>query len=218
MSIIRTFQYSYFTNTAKLNYNDYLLPKCNPAMVAAAREVSKLAGNSRFVLEGDSIATGAGLLAKKKDFLDLAVPSSTTVDLAYRFQMTALKCMPERIVLNIGGNDIDRISTDDSILMIMACVKQARSILPKTIFNKIAWVKVTPVLSSKADLQKKIIAFNNRVAGVLALNGVEILDPWPVIAGPDGFARRELIGSDDLHWNLQAYMIMVPFLNRWYAA
>lgn len=218
MSIIRTFQYSYFTNTAKLHYNDYLLPRCNPAMVVAAREASKLANNSRFVLEGDSIATGMGIVDKKKDFIDLAIPGSTSIDLAYRIQMTALKCMPERIVLNIGGNDIDKISTDDSILMIMACVKQARSILPKTIFNKIAWVKVTPVLSTKADLQKKIIAFNDRVAGVLALNGVEILDPWPIMSGADGFAKRELIGPDDLHWNLAAYMLLVPFLNRWYEA
>lgn len=218
-SLVRGFKYAIYSRTTSFVNNATFLPNCNPAITIAAKAISEKAkgvGSSKFVLEGDSIATGAQLVSRR--FQDFAIPGSTTIDVAYRLPSTALRCMPEKFVINAGGNDVamGQLTTDQSIAALMWSFHKIKDTVPKDVLKRMAWVKVTPVLSSKPELQGKIIAFNEKVSAVMRLNNIDVLDPWPILCGADGFIKPGLVAADELHWNVAAYMLVVPLLNAWF--
>lgn len=218
MDLIRYFQFLFYKEN--FDYNKDVLPFCDPVISFSATLATKNAiaasYKAKYILEGDSIAAPAQLLSKK--FYDFAIPGSTIADLAYRFQSTVSRCMPEKIALNIGGNDVmqGKLTFDQSCTFLLSSIKQAQLKIPKNVLKKVAWIKVTPVLKEKAELQNKIIDFNNKMSTILLLNSIEVLDPWPFLTGPDGFLKPEFVGPDGLHWNLAAYELLVPFLNSWF--
>jgi lysophospholipase L1-like esterase len=122
---------------------------------------------------------------------------------------------PKQVVIYAGGNDINAGKSADIVYGdFVALVTKIRSALPHT---RIAYISSAPNPSRWAQVEK-VKRLNELAEAYCRHNGIDFINVFPLMLGPDGLPKPDIFVSDRLHMNPKGYEIwreaVGPYLKR----
>lgn len=139
---------------------------------------------------------------------------ATIPDVARYAQQTIYRYKPSKIVFYCGENDLaasDTIQASTVANRFIALFRNIRKELPGVPFVFVS-IKPSP---SRAHLQSKVVATNNRIKAFLANHkNTRFVDVYHPMLEADGRPRGELFRDDSLHMNRKGYAIWKQRLEK----
>jgi len=111
---------------------------------------------------------------------------------------------PRQVVIYSGGNDINA-GKDPEVVFgdMVATVSRLRKALPKT---RISVASIAPSPSRWAQVEK-VRVYNGLAEKYCARNGIDFINVFPLMLGPDGQPLPDIYVADRLHLNAKGYAI-----------
>ena len=173
----------------------------------------------RIVFFGDSITECWNLEEHfpGKPFINRGIGGQTTPQMLIRFRPDVIALEPRLAVILAGTNDLGgntgamRFDDIAANLASMADIARANGI-------PAAFSSLLPPAHEETPLARfnllkhpldEVLALNAWLAGYCAAHGLEFIDYYSAMSGPDGLVRPEL-SEDGLHPMALGYQVMVP--------
>jgi lysophospholipase L1-like esterase len=176
-------------------------------------------GESRVVFFGDSITEGWNLEEHfpGKPYINRSICAQTTPQMLVRFRPDVIALGARVAVILAGTNDIGGNTGPMSLeeiaanLASMADIAKAHGV--RAVFSSLLPPAHEETLPSRFNLLKhpldRVLSLNAWLEGYCAANGLEFIDYFSAMSGPDGLVRPEL-SEDGLHPTALGYQIMAP--------
>lgn len=148
---------------------------------------------------------------KKVPVLNRGFGGSHLADVAHFADRIVLKHKPRQIYLNAGGNDLHSGRTPEEVLAAFeAFVAKVKTGLPE---SKLAFISIPPSPARWSEVEALKQA-NSLISAACAKSGVDFLNIFPCLLGPDGQPRPELYVKDKLHFSEAGYDVVTSVI-KW---
>jgi lysophospholipase L1-like esterase len=176
-------------------------------------------GESRVVFFGDSITEGWNLeqYFPGKAYINRGICAQTTPQMLVRFRPDVIALGAGVAVILAGTNDIGGNTGPMSLeeiaanLASMADIAKAHRV--RAVFSSLLPPAHQDTPGSRFNLLKhpldQVLGLNTWLRGYCAASGLEFIDYFSAMSGPDGLVRPEL-SEDGLHPTALGYQIMAP--------
>ncbi|MEY4386524.1 MAG: hypothetical protein RLY20_1807 [Verrucomicrobiota bacterium] len=120
---------------------------------------------------------------------------------------------PRQVVLYAGSNDINA-KKDPALVFgnLVALLTKLRAALPQT---RLSYISVAPT-PKRWEQVDKVRRFNREAAAYCQKHGIDFIDIFPLMLGPDGQPKPDIFVEDRLHMNEKGYALwreaVAPFL------
>jgi lysophospholipase L1-like esterase len=120
---------------------------------------------------------------------------------------------PRQVVIYAGSNDINA-RKDPALVQgdLEALITKLRTALPQT---RISYISVAPT-PKRWEQVGKVRQFNRAAAAYCRRHGVDFINIFPLMLGPDGEPKPDIFVEDRLHMNDKGYAIwrtaVAPYL------
>lgn len=122
---------------------------------------------------------------------------------------------PRQVVIYAGGNDLNAGKDPDLVYGdFVALARRIRQALPRT---RIAYIATAPNPARWAQVEK-VKRLNQLIEAYCRRHGMDFINVFPLMLGPDGLPKPDIFVKDRLHMNEKGYAIwkeaVAPFLVR----
>lgn len=139
---------------------------------------------------------------------------SQLADLVNLAPRVIFKYEPKQIVIYSGGNDLNAKKSPDVVYGdFVALIKQLRRTLPKT---KIAYISSAPNMARWEQIEN-VRRLNSMVSTYCRKHGIDFIDVFPLMLGPDGMPKPDIYLKDRLHMNQKGYAIWKDEVGKYLA-
>lgn len=144
-----------------------------------------------------------------KDFPDRKVLNrgfggSQLADAVHHAERAILRYQPKQVVIYSGGNDLNAKKTPEVVYGdFVALVSKIRAAHPQA---RIAYITIAPNPARWSQLEQ-IKQTNALIAGYCRRHGMDTIDVFTAMLGPDGRPKPDIFLKDNLHMNERGYAI-----------
>lgn len=129
---------------------------------------------------------------------------SMLADSVYYADRLIVPHQPRQVVIYVGGNDINAKKTPEVVYGdLVALVTKIRAALPRT---RIAYISIAPTPSRWSQVEQ-VKQANALIADYCRGHGVDFVDVFPLMLGPDGRPKPDIFVKDQLHLNERGYAL-----------
>ena len=176
-------------------------------------------GEDRVVFFGDSITEGWSLeeYFPGKPYVNRGICAQTTPQMLIRFRPDVITLRARVAVILAGTNDIGGNTGQMSLDVIAANLASMADIAKaggvRAVFSSLLPPAHEETPGSRFNLLKhpldRVLALNAWIKGYSRSRGLEFIDYYSAMSGPDGLVKPEL-SEDGLHPTALGYQVMAP--------
>lgn len=139
--------------------------------------------------------------------INRGIDSFKTTDLIQYVDRLVIRYKPRRVVLHVGGNDINAGRTPEQLLAdTKTLVAKIRAGLPGV---PIVWSSITPGPGRWNQREQRKAANALVKAWMAGEKGLHFVDLWDAMLTPEGQPREDLWVADRVHPNHEGYLVRV---------
>lgn len=129
---------------------------------------------------------------------------SQLADSVHFIDRVILRYQPRQVVIYAGGNDINAKKSPEVVYGdFVALTDRIRAALPQT---RIAYISIAGAPSRWAQVEQ-VRQANALIAAHCRRRGLDFINTFPLMLGPDGRPKPDIFLKDNLHMNERGYAI-----------